>query len=329
MTMQNRSILDNANILFICPNFFDHNIVIMNEMISMGAKVDFFTDRPTGFFKRIIKSQVKTLYKKIIDDFHSQILNRIESKNYDYVFVIRGESLTEIFLNNVRRLNPNAYFVMYQWDSLINNDYSKLVKCFNKTYSFDSVDSKNNIDINYLPLFYNKEYKEIRSVFTHKYQFTFVGQFLEERYQLLKRLEVEFLNNGIPFLFYIYIEPLKLIKLILKLRFTVVKDLRFRSLKRLDIVDIFKDSKCIIDIPSPTQSGLTMRTIEAIGSHRCLLTTNSNIVDEPFFGVDYISVMNKSKINIESLFNESCIFPECIDNYDINNWIRTIFSNLK
>ena len=44
-----------------------------------------------------------------------------------------------------------------------------------------------------------------------------------------------------------------------------------------DIVSLYKESEVILDINHPGQNGLTMRTFEALGAGKKLITTNTEI----------------------------------------------------
>jgi hypothetical protein len=49
-----------------------------------------------------------------------------------------------------------------------------------------------------------------------------------------------------------------------------------------------------------------MRTFETLGAGKKLITTNKNILNEPFYNPEYISVINPKnlKINVDFIKNE-------------------------
>jgi len=61
------------------------------------------------------------------------------------------------------------------------------------------------------------------------------------------------------------------------------------------MMDIIKNFKTIIDIERPLQKGLTMRTIEMLGTNKKIITTNNifiidrnnPIIDEIFLNKEY------------------------------------------
>ena len=46
---------------------------------------------------------------------------------------------------------------------------------------------------------------------------------------------------------------------------------------------LVEKSRCLFDLPSPTQNGATMRTIEAMSMQCKLLTTNKYLINEKFY----------------------------------------------
>ena len=53
-------------------------------------------------------------------------------------------------------------------------------------------------------------------------------------------------------------------------------------------MEIFSDSRCILDAPQAGQVGLTIRTIECLGAKRKLVTTNSDIKNYDFYNENNI-----------------------------------------
>ncbi len=50
-------------------------------------------------------------------------LKKLEG-NWDYLIVIKGNYFTEKHLSYLKRQNPDIKTIMYQWDSINNNDYT-------------------------------------------------------------------------------------------------------------------------------------------------------------------------------------------------------------
>jgi hypothetical protein len=94
------------------------------------------------------------------------------------------------------------------------------------------------------------------------------------------------------------------------------------------IVNLFSRSKVVIDLPNPLNEGLTMRSFEVLGSGLKLITTNNNILNEPFYNPEYICVVNPEEINIELNFikDGNSIPFSSIASYSLKNWLINIFA---
>lgn len=319
--------LKNKKILFIGPIFFDHHKVIIKELQNFGAFVFFYSEKPNYFFSKIIKSLSLSLYK-LLNKIHLDNIKKKSLKHeFDYIFVIRGEILTTDFMLTLRQNNPNAIFIMYQWDSVKNNNYLSLISAFDFVYSFDREDCS-NYNIRYFPLYYRNEYKEIRSLCSGEYDFLYIGSYLKERQSFLQSLETYLQLYNKKFYFYEYIKPLKYIKY----KIIEKNKIKYASIFKLNsskVLELYKKSKCIIDMPSDHQTGLTMRTFECLGSFRKLVTTNTNIQKEKLFHQNNIQIINNCDINIDlEILNNKFINLEEIDNYSITEWIKKIFNDI-
>lgn len=71
-----------------------------------------------------------------------------------------------------------------------------------------------------------------------------------------------------------------------------------------------------------------MRTFEAIGAGKKLITTNINIKEYPFYNSDNIFIISRDKLVLEKDFFTSKYRPLATELYDkcsIDGWIEDIF----
>ena len=71
---------------------------------------------------------------------------------------------------------------------------------------------------------------------------------------------------------------------------------------RKQVTDYIGNSRVVLDLPHPMQTGLTMRTIEAIGSKKKLITTNVDIVNYDFYNPKNILLIERENINFDKSF---------------------------
>lgn len=94
---------------------------------------------------------------------------------------------------------------------------------------------------------------------------------------------------------------------------------------------VFFDSRTILDIEHPAQTGLTMRTFETLGASKKLVTTNAQVRDYDFFDPSNILVIDrKSPPRIPESFLETAYVPAHADiysKYSLQGWIKDVTDN--
>ena len=94
------------------------------------------------------------------------------------------------------------------------------------------------------------------------------------------------------------------------------------------VLEVMMASKAIIDLPHPDQSGLTIRSIEALGLKKKLITTNVNILKYDFYHPANIMLItpNNPTISKEFLHLDYVTLDQKIyDKYKVSEWLRSLF----
>ena len=316
--------LKNKKILYIGPVFFQYDKEVINKLIELGAIVAPFELYPDSIYLRTIKKLKKNnLVENYLDDYYNQVLN---TKNYDYILIRHGFQLKVQFLIDLRKANPAARIINFHWDSIKPKyDYIHLIKYFDKVFSFDYKDCE-KYDVSYLPLFYIDDYAKFAQSKNSKREeidILFIGAWRnQERYNLIKETVRISKENGLTFYHYLFssyknqFDSLK--------KGVLAKGARSKSLTHQDILNYFSKSSNIIDFPSSFQTGLTIRTFETLGAGKKLITTNKNILKEPFYNAEYIHVidLNNYKLDINFIKHKpSTSILEVMQNYSIRSYI--------
>ena len=181
-------------LLLIMPNFFDYPQAICEELEKMGYEVDCFDDRPStnGMVKAIIRVN-KNLIGQYINRYFEKVMKTVRAKKYDVVFLISGQSLSfsEDMIQQIKDEQPQAKYVLYQWDSLKNFPYiEKIEPYFDKCYSFDKNDVATHENLKFLPLFYTRRYENIGNSKKREFQydFCFVGTAHPKKYKFIQMM---------------------------------------------------------------------------------------------------------------------------------------------
>lgn len=318
-------ILKGSNILFIAPNFYEYHINIINCLKLYGAFVDYFADIPLLNIHGLLKTINNNLKIKYEQMYRLFLLNKINEKEYDYVFIIRGQILTKDFIEKISFKHPKAKFILYQWDSLKNNDYLPIVQYFDKAYSFDRKDCIDNKKLNYLPLFlahdfksYDKNYRDI--------DLLLIGGIYKIRYDSISVFNSCANNNNLIFYYYVYAPLFVYVKTCILGENYDPRKLKYTPLTMHETYKLICRSRVVIDISHENQSGLTMRTIESLALGSKLITTNKYIKYEEFYDPRLIYVIDRELKDINVDFIRSSYTSNYdFSKYHISEWISNIF----
>lgn len=322
--------LNNNRILYISPKFFGYEKIIKEKLENLGAKVDYFDDRPSNDFltKVFIRLKFKFLVNKKINKYYDGIFDFIKDKHYDYIFVVSPETFSFKELQTIKNMQPNAKTILYMWDSFKNKNSFNTIELFDKVFSFDSRDVK-KYDLSFLPLFYIDEYEKLE---TKKYEFdlTFVATAHSDRYKIAKDIYKLLDNYNIYYYFYLPNKVMYYIRkyFIKSYNYGEIQDFNFNPLDHYKIVEVFSKSKVILDINHPSQYGLTMRTFECLGAKKKLITTNKNIMDYDFYNPNNIMIIDRNNMKIDKSFFDSSyekLEVHIHEKYSIENWLKNIF----
>lgn len=328
--------LKNKKVLFIAPSFFGYEKDIAEELVALGAEVDYFDERPftSSIAKILNRLDFKFFIKKSIKNHFDKIINKCVGKKYDFIFVISPETLEEDFINKVKSTNESMISILYMWDSFRNkSNAKKLLSCFDKIYSFDSTDRIEGEDINFLPLFYNNDFKYTDTVVDTEYSVSFIGTVHSDRVKLAKMVIKQFQDKGFDTFSFFYC-PSKIL-FILKKIFTREFDsisyaeVSFETMSKKQIRHVFLKSNAVIDIQHPDQSGLTMRSIEMLGLNKKLITTNVDIENYDFFSSNNIAIIDRtSPVILEDFIMSTYVVPneQLVYQYSLKCWLKTLFT---
>lgn len=327
--------LNGKKVLFFYLSTFGYETEIEDAMRREGALVDSYNERPTNnVFTRILIRLNRNLIYKYIDNYYNQIIEQTKDKKYDFIFFIKGESISKSIVEKLRLTHPEAKIVMYYWDSIANNRNAKsILDSFDKVFSFDKNDCE-KFNLSFLPLFYTIRYEEIANKDVSKeYDMMFVGTTHSERYEFVNAIVGQIKATGGKCFTWFYF-PSKIN--FYKLKWdnpnfwkANINDFHFTPMKWSLLLEYYSKSRIQIDMQHPKQTGLTMRTIESLGAKKKLITTNVNIADYDFYNPNNILIVDRKNpiITNEFVFSPwDDISEDVYRKYSISSWLNSIFS---
>ncbi len=322
-------------ILFISARFFGYEEEIKKKLISFGSEVDFFDERPRNdvLTKTLIRINRNLLAKKN-SEYYNKIIKDTKDRDYDVIFIIKGEVISISDLKKLKRLHGKAKFILYMWDALSYTPNSKRIKSlFDHVFTFDIHDAQVYKDMKFRPLFYIDDYKRVAGTTEEgDIEALFVGTVHTDRFSILKKLEARLSSISVSHYFYMFY-PSKILFYVKKyfnrdLWKYGEKELKFKALSKKEVLTLFSRARVIVDIERPRQNGLTIRTIEVFGAKKKLITTNQAIKDYDFYHPNNILIIDRENpvIHPEFFKKEYKEAPISVyEKYSIDHWLFELF----
>lgn len=304
---------------------------IRGELSTYAEAVDcYFYDEIVQspiYLNRIHPAQAEQLKNDRIDDF----LRNIIRNSYDLIIVKEPQIMPVRFFEEIRNANKNVPILNYNWSSIAKFNVLPYTGLFTTVVSFDYQDCKKYGYI-YLPLFYLKEFGSLdQNSKNKKYLLSFIGSgFSEGRIAFLDKLIEKEKNQLSNCYLYIYTpQKIKSLRLALNNKH-LARYCYFKPLHYNGLLNVFKQSYATIDHPMTIQTGLTIRTFEALASGVHLYTTNSNIVTEQFYSNKRITIIKDdlSDFELRSDYypDDDASFYASFKEYRVDNWLKKLLS---
>lgn len=318
-------------VLLIAPRFFGYEQEIAKELIRTGHLVDMLPDRPfnSPFMKAVMRFRPELGGYRACERFFANHLEQFGRSDYKTILVVQGEGVTCNTLEGLRKAYPKARLVFHTWDSIENKPFSKRNLPFYDTCStFDPVDAK-KYGMYFRPLFYTDGFDRSPDI-EFKYDLSFIGTVHSDRYRIVHAL-LEQLPPETRTFVYLYLQAPWVYDLRRIFTNTVNgakrSDFRYEPLTKDVVQTTFFGSKAVLDIEHINQRGATMRTMEALGSKRKMVTTNANLREYDFYNPMNIQIIDRKApcLNHEFLQTPYQSIPEEIrQRYSIRQWIREV-----
>lgn len=319
--------------LLISPDFFGYPQEIVKALAARGRTAIWCNDRPAS--DTLTKALVR-LSPKLIEQKSAKHFERIfrEAAKHDIrdVVVIKGEALSINMIRRMRQLLPKARHTLYFWDSYRNMPIGSAdkVDLFDRAFSFDLEDVRNDPRLTYRPLFYIEQYVDLGHA-DQDIDLLFIGTAHSDRIAVLRRIAAA-LPPGFAFQRILYARSslLHRIQNIVSssYRNTPEDDFIFKPMAKSEIQSTIARTRSVLDIERAIQTGFTMRTIEMLGAGRKLITTNPTIKEADFYLPQNQYLIDRDNPVIDPQFLTSPWQPvsdDILAQYTLSKWIETVF----
>ncbi|MFW2851036.1 hypothetical protein ACM61V_03790 [Sphingomonas sp. TX0543] len=324
--------LAGKRILFFSVRYFGYEQQIMAELRARGAEVDYLPDRPFNTpLMTAITRYSRAAVMRFADRFYRRKLAEFGNRQYDLVFVVNGQTLSNGLLKEMRARMPSARFLFYIWDSMRNKPKAQeILPFFDECVTFDP-DAAQRYGMRLLPLFFAPGFEP--SDGAPKYDLSFIGTAHSDRFHIISTIN-KGLAPDVPRFWYLFLQApwVFYAQKAINPAFRNAKydDFRYEPLPFPTVQQTFARSRAIVDMEHPHQTGLTMRTFEAIGASKKLITTNSHIRDYDFYDPQNIHIIDRADPAIPEDFLKTPYraLPGVIQyKYSLPGWIDNVLEN--
>lgn len=323
-------VANKKRILLVGIDFYDYEQAIICALEKYGYEVLYVSTYINTIQIRILERiRLNSISKKYKEKTITKYISLLPT-SIDYIIIIKGDNLCKEHIELLKTKYPHVPVVLYLWDSLNRIANAKLLlKMFPKILTFDRKDAEIHRLV-HRPLFFRSRIEKRDNHI--KYGISFLGADHSTRYTILSKLAPILKKQGISFKFVLITGRLKFF--LNRYVFHTIKkgDEYLFQTKRLqyqDYIDITEQSNVILDISHPLQSGLTMRSIEALCMGKKLLTTNNDICfyDFPHSLFEILDIQN---YNIsEEFYKNTAIESFNTYDYSLDGFIRDILNQLE
>lgn len=326
------------NILFIGTKYMGYHSAIIREIIAQGYSVDYFEDRPSSssFFRGISKLQPNYL-RTIIKAYFEKLLLEIKTKKYDVVFIVNGKSYNKDMIGDLKKSQPQAEFVFWAWDSIVNDPQIKeIAPMFDRAYTFDFKDCEENDFFKFLPFFYTKSFDKLENS-SSEFDLMYVGTAFPYRYKIVKKTFENLEAKGYHVFSWLFLTRLQFLYYKYwceEFRGVKMKDFHFKKFSEKDYFEKLKVSKAVFDVVRTGQTGTSARIIEAFGARRKLVSNSLAIKKYEFYDENNIFIYDKNTLGelknfLKEPFVENSNFNLYYKKFHISNFIKIILENKK
>lgn len=321
-----------ARILLIGPSFFGYRDSICEELKRRGHIVSSVNDRPSESvaFKSIARLGY-SLLDGSISSYAKDLAKQIHSGDYEHIIYLGGMTFCFSRQQVLRlRAATSASFSAYLWDSVANCPrLSQSIDLFDRVLSFDPTDCEQH-GFELRPLFFSNEYRNIppEPKDGFRWDACFIGSVHQpSKFETISAICDSLNDCGVRVYTHYYMPSYSSV-LLRKAFHSAYRGQSFKheALSRVQIADCYAHSIAIVDSPQHQQHGLTMRTIEAVGSRRKILTTNSEVVKYDFASKDMVLIWDGSPETAIEFINRPFNFlsQEVYEQYTISAFVNTL-----
>lgn len=263
-------------IALIGPSFFGYLEDLAARLQARGHSAQFFDERPSNtvmgkLFVRFAPAAVKA---RALTAHLDQMIEAIRAADITHVLLVSTETITPDHVQTLKKAGLTV--CRYGWDSVRNKPAMfALDPLMDRIASFDPEDCQ-RLGYTLIPLFSTISRQVPPPAKTH--DLFYCTTLHSNRPQIVTRLKAALARQGMTARLMLFYHG----RLLWALRYAgqplvwpLLREISSKPFSRTDIAAATQAARIVLDVHHGAQSGLTMRTFEALSLDAVLLTTNA------------------------------------------------------
>jgi hypothetical protein len=322
-------------LMLICPPFFGYDRAIADAAAAQGHEVTVLDARAaTGTVYKAALKLFPMLTKSLTQArFVDRFAAIDDPAKIDQILVVKGDGMTAKTICSLRALMPKARLTVYLWDALRNMPgMGPIFELADRVFSFDEQDC-NAFGWSYLPLFARVAVTDPLSAVERPamWDWSFIGSLHSDRHRVLRAMVAAHPQHRYMVHCYVQNEVVKLVRAlgdpgILSRRPPLLSSQVMGYARYQEVV---RQSRAVVDIEHPSQTGMTMRTIEALLNGKKLITTNAAVMNSSLYHFSRVAIIDRTMPRICDKFLAMPFLPipdNVKQSYELHGWLKRLLS---
>lgn len=314
-------------ILFVGLDYYIYTRAIIAEMRAMGADVTFVDIMPRSLPHLVMRTLQPESFARFLGAHHWAIVEQARVRRYDKIVFLQAHQMALDMLAALREVQPQATFILYNWDAISNHDYRTQAQYFDRILTFDPADAL-ACGYEYLPLFCVRSLQNLRRDAATPRSLYMVGNIVKpQRYEAVEAFRAYTLEHGITFRQHLKITPVVLAQFWRSgLR---PRGLTLRSVSDDPLCRLIESSVAAFDFANHSQSGQTMRMMENLCAGKKVVTNSQWVCHEPFYSPDRIHVFSGTDYaGVAEFLETPLVHPDArFEGYYIQSFVSTLLDS--
>lgn len=251
-------------------------------------------------------------YKKFYGDWVNYVKDADVVIIFDWIY-------SHKIIEDIKRINPNCKVIFWIWNKIIPRIQNKMLNKYHSVYwTFDPSDAQ-KYELNLNTQFYAISKNDLNNLKAKRKEIEndvfFCGK---DKGRVEKVINIKNELDKAKLRFNCNLIKDETSKDINKFEYSS------KELKYNDIIEEINKSKCILDLTQKDQSGLTIRSLEALFYCKLLITDNRSIKKAKFYNKDKIYIIGEDKRTLKEFLSED--LPKYSNKqkeyYCIDDWLE-------